>query len=282
MLCFVSCSKDSEPITENNIEIAHLLHEQLPESAYDESIKGLYHGAVLSTSSTSRGKIWVNIAQKGVYNALIKLATGESLVFDLYTEFSTPAEATSIYRFSGEAGSFSIDLSDFHNPVIDDLSINGETYYSHLVKSMSSNPASVLTAVFLEYSDPMFSGTWSVIADGSIVNPNGDNGDGITSVMVVYDGVSFTDTIMDSINATSCLGNGSYIPTVNSFGVAGSVVSDYQNTVFAGGMAKWDLSYDATTDTYMDYRNCNSMVAGTFSWTSPDNSVMKTGEIILD
>jgi len=282
MLCFVSCSKDSDYSTETSLDSAHLLHEQLPESAFDETIKGVYLGAVQSASTNSRGKIWVNIAQKGVYNALIRMSSGESFTFQLRTEFGTPTEATSIFQFIGDDGTFSIDLRDFLNPVINDLSLNGENFYSHLVKSMSSNPASVATAVFLEFSDPMFNGTWSIIGDGTVVNPNGDNGDGITSVMVVYDGVSYTDTAMDLINAGSCLGNGSYVPTINSFGVTGSVVSDYQNTAFAGGMSKWDLGYDADTDTYMNYMNCNAVVSGTFSWTSGDGIIMKSGEIIMD
>jgi hypothetical protein len=217
-----------------------------------------------------------------MFNALIQLTSGESYVFEAKAELIGSNGQLPLIEFVGVNGDFRIDLSNIQNPLINDLTINGEAYYSHLVKSMSSNPASVATAVFLEFSDPMFNGTWSIIADGSVVNPNGDNGDGITSVMVVYEGVSYTDNSMDLINVGSCLGNGSYVPTINSFGVTGSVVSDYQNTAFAGGMSKWDLGYDADTDTYMNYMNCNAVVSGTFSWTSADGIIIKTGEIIMD
>ena len=282
VVLLVSCSKDSEYSVDTNLESAYLLQDQLPTRSFDESPNGLYHGAVLSASTTSRGKIWVNIANNGAYNALIELTSGETYVFEVQSELVTPATVTSVFNFNGNEGSFTIDVSDFQNPEITGLTISGQAFYSHLAKSLSSNPASVATASFYGSTDPLFTGTWSFIADGTVFSPNGDNGDGITSVMIVYDGQSYTDTIFDSFDSASCLGNSSYVPTINSFGVQGSVASDYQTTAFAGGMAKWDISYDATTDTYMNYRSCATEVAGTFSWTDGANTVMTLGQIILD
>jgi hypothetical protein len=147
---------------------------------------------------------------------------------------------------------------------------------------MSNSLASSTTATFTEIGNPSFSGTWSLIADGSIVNPNGNNGSGVTSLLIVIDGETIEDFEFDSFNATGCLGNSSYYPTLNTFGMTDFVVCDYQTTSFAGGTAKWNLSFDQNTQGYMNYFLCENASSGTFTWTSADGSIYKIGEIIMD
>ncbi len=282
VVLMLSCSAEDNTETYDAEANAVLLKEQLPTRAFDQSPNGLYHGAVLSASTQARGKIWVNIGNNGLHNALIELADGSIYTFTPSPEFMTANAVRTVFNYIGSAGSFVVDVSDINNPQLSELNLGNEAFFGQLVKSLSASPASVATAVFSEFGSGSFSGTWSFIADGSIVNPNGDNGVGISSLMIVYNGEVFTDSSFDAFDASSCLNNSNYVPTLNGFGVNGSVISDYQNSEFAGGTTKWDLSYDASSGSYMDYRNCSGMGSGIFSWTSGDGLVMVNGEIMLD
>lgn len=279
-----SCTQDQDIMeTDSNLLAdAILLKDELPNKSYDTSKKGLYHGVVAAANSTSRGKIWINLSNNANYYALIELVSGEEMAFKLKPQFMIKSTVPTIYEFTGDSGSFIFDVSDISNPQIHELVLNSQNYFSQVVKSMSYNMASSATAVFTETGNPAFTGTWSLLADGTISSPNGNGGDGITSVMVVYLGEFFEDFDFDSYNASVCLGNGSYVPTLNSFGTPGFTISDYQTTAFANGMAKWNLSYDPNTSSYMNYLLCQPESAGTFSWSSIDGTIVKYGEIILD
>ena len=282
ILLLVSCSQE----TEDNYQIdttssALLLKTQQPSNTDGASVNGLYIGAVLSATTDSRGKIWINIDIEGNHNALIELVTGESLTFELNPNETQQSSEYLYYEFEGVAGSFIFDTSDAEHPHLRELSINNEDYFSQVVRSHNSM-ASVETATFSENGNPAFSGTWSLIADGSVSNPNGNGGEGITSVLVVISGEDYEDFNFDSFNATSCLGNSDYVPTLNSFGVNGYIISDYQTTMFANGMTKWNLSYDPAGSTYMNYLICDTATSGTFFWSSLDGEITRYGEIILD
>ncbi len=283
IMLVVSCSQDNED--SYNIDTtanALLLKNQQALETNDTSTYGLYHGTVLSATTTSRGKIWVNIANDGNYYALVELVSGEELAFKLKPSFITKSALTTVFEFEGEGGSFIFDVSDINQPQLSELSLNGEEFFSQIVKSYSYNMASSATATFSETGNPSFSGTWSLIADGSVVNPNGNSGDGITSVMVVISGEVFEDFDFDAFDASTCLSNANYIPTLNSYGVPGFTISDYQTTMFANGMTKWNLSYDPVGVTYMNYLSCSTESSGTFYWSSIDGLITKYGDIMLD
>ncbi|MBT8263637.1 MAG: hypothetical protein KJO05_12490 [Bacteroidia bacterium] len=282
IVLLVSCTQD----TEDNFDIdttssALLLNTQQPLLTDDATVHGLYIGAVLSETTDSRGKIWINIGNDGNYNALIELVSGENLTFELNPGETLQSSEYLFFEFEGTAGSFIFDTSDINQPRLRELSLFNENYFAQVVRSRS-NMASVETATFSETGNPAFSGTWSLIADGSVSNPNGNNGEGITSVLVVISGEDYEDFEFDSFNATACLGNNDYVPTLNSFGVNGYIISDYQTTMFANGMTKWNLSYDPMGSTYMNYQLCDTATSGTFFWSSLDGVVTRYGEIILD
>jgi hypothetical protein len=282
MLLLLSCSQESS----DNYEIdttssALLLKTQQPVKTADASVYGMYLGAVLSETTDSRGKVWINIANDGNYNALIELVSGENLTFELVPRETQQSSEYLVYEFESEEGSFILDTSDSNRPRLRELTLFSENYFAQVVRSQS-NMASVETATFSETGNPAFSGTWSLIADGSVSNPNGNGGEGITSVLVVIAGEDYEDFIFDSFNATTCLGNSDYVPTLNSFGVNGYIISDYQTTMFANGMTKWNLSYDPAGSTYMNYQLCDTATSGTFFWSSLDGVITRYGEIILD
>lgn len=283
-ILFSSCSQENDQNLSPDAVTADLtaLKTQIPLPTYDQSENGIYHGVVAAATSQSRGKIWINVGNDYNYNALIELVSGESISFLLKPKAEETEANAYIYEFESQNGHFTIDLSDVNHPVINDLLLFDQNYFTQVVKSMSSNMASSSTATFSETGNPAFSGTWSLIADGSNPNPNGNNGDGITSLLIVIYGDDVEDFSFDSFNAIGCLGNSSYYPTLNSYGVADFVVCDYQTTSFAGGTAKWNLSFDMSVEGYVNYFLCETTTSGTFTWTSADGTIYKEGEIILD
>jgi len=285
-LISISCSKESEVTDEGALLVftnISTLKDQVPNSLLNESMEGIYHGVVASGSTQSRGKIWVNVANNSNYNALIELVDGNSFEFSLDPSSVSEAVTMTVFKFSSSEGYFMLDLSNTGEPEIANIVLLNESFFGRVVKSMSNNMASSATATFSEIGNPSFSGTWNLIADGSITNPNGNNGDGITSVLITINGDFFEDFIFDGFNAMGCLGNSDYIPTLTSYGVPGYTICDYQTSVFADGMAKWNLSYDQVgPGGYMNYLLCESTTSGTFTWTSSDNTIYKVGEILLD
>ena len=284
-LLVIACSSDNEVLTETLDVTAATkvpLNEQTPSFAYDESIFGIYHGVIASGNTLSRGKIWINIGNDTNYNATIELVGGATLHFGLKPQLTAFDEEIEVFEFEGSSGSFSLQLSDYNNPQISSVKLDGNLYFGSVVKSRSFSPASVITAIFEETGNPTFTGTWSLISDGTNPNPNGNGGDGITSLMITFNSEMYEDLVFDSFNASQCLGIPNYIPTINSYGIPNYTICDYQTTEFAFGMTKWNLGYDPTGPNYMNWILCEVLPSGTFSWTSSDNTIMRVGHIVMD
>ena len=285
VLFTISCSQENEATQEDaSLVLTNIstLKDQVPNALLDESMEGIYHGVVASGSTQSRGKIWVNVANNSNYNALIELVDGNSFEFSLNPASVSEAANMTIFEFESNDGHFTLDLSNTEEPEISNIVLLNESFFGRVVKSMSNNMASSTTATFSENGNPAFSGTWNLIADGSNFDPNENGGDGITSLLITIDGNLVEDFDFDSFNASDCLGIAGYVPTLNSYGVSDYTICDYQTTAFAGGTAKWYLSYDQPGTVYMNYFICETATAGTFDWTSNDGTINKQGEIILD
>lgn len=281
----VSCSIESDgPVDGASLIVSDIDNSknQIPNPMYDGSVQGIYHGVVASASTQSRGKIWVDVGNNSNFNALVELVDGSSVSFNLNPENVTETAAMTVFEFTSIHGSFTLDLGEPSSPEISNIVLFNESFYGRVVKSRSSNPPSSTTASFTEIGNPSFSGTWNLIADGSISNPNGNNGDGVTSILITINGDLIEDFDIENFDAQTCLGSANYIPTLNSFGMNDYTISDVQNTPFAGGTSKWYLSYDAFTGVYMNYTTCETTSGGTFTWTSSDGTISKMGEIMLD
>jgi hypothetical protein len=285
VLVTLSCSQENDATNENTSLVftnISTLKDQVPNALLDNSIEGIYHGVVASGTTQSRGKIWVNVANNSDYNALIELVDGSTFEFSLDPASVVEAATMTIFEFVSSEGHFTLDLNDPEAPEISNIVLLNESFFGRVVKSMSNNMASSATATFSESGNPSFSGTWNLLADGSIFDPNENGGDGITSLLITINGDLVEDFDFNDFNAMACLSNASYVPTLNSYGVADYTICDYQTSAFAGGTAKWYLSYDQSGAVYMNYFACEPTSSGTFIWTSDDGIVTKIGEIILD
>lgn len=286
MFCFLltSCSKETETIETSPDPVEIILvsaKDQFPNQSFDNAKSGIYHGMVASTTTQTRGKIWINIGNDDNYNAIAQLVDGPSIEFKLGADVVID-DTTRIFQFESEHATFEFDLTDFTNPIVRNFTMDAMDFASTVVKSRSMSNASVVTAIFTEPLDPLFSGTWSLISDGVTQNPNGIGGDAITSLTVTLSGVTYTDTDFNPFNSTDCLGMADFIPVINGNGVANSVHSSYQVSEFDGGIAKWDLGFDPSGPTYHEYRNCEEVTLGSINWVNPVTGESRFAVIFVD
>ena len=282
----LACSQDNDNTDENynlTLQTAGSAQTQAPKAALDNSVNGIYHGIIASTTTQSRGKVWINVGNNGHYNAYIEMVGGAIHNLELDSNSIAQDTGENNYVFRNTEGNFQLNLNNINQPRVTNAVFNNHNYTINVLKSRSQNRASAITATFAE-GDPVsnFLGTWSLISDGTVVNPNGNNGEAITSVIITMDGSTYTDTVFDNFNGSNCFGISSFVPVLNSDSVIGHIISAYQTSPFASGMAKWGLGYDPVTDEYTDYLFCESATSGYFEWTNDQGTVTRIGEINVD
>lgn len=281
----LACSQENDTIDESfnlTAQINQTANNQVPSVSFDNSEKGIYFGVIASGEDQSRGKIWINVGNDNHYNAYSEMVGGKIVQFNLQAETREQATATSTYIFTNTQGTFKLDLNNFNEPLLTDIVLNSKSYASNIVKSRSHNRASAVTATFVDYDDTEFGGTWNLISDGSITNPNGINGEAVTSLMITMGTQVFVDTTFDNYNASYCLGVADFVPTLSANSVVNTVMCDYQTTLMAGGTAKWSLGYDPLESDYIDWRWCEVIASGNFTWTDLAGTFGRAGSIILD
>ena len=281
----LACSQENDSIDESlnlSAPINQTANNQVPSESFDNSEKGIYLGVIASGTDRSRGKIWINVGNDNHYNAYAEMVEGKIIQFELKDETREEAATTSTYNFANSEGSFKLDLSNFNEPRVANAVLNGTSYFTNLVKSRSHNRASAVTASFEEIDNPQFGGTWNLISDGSITNPNGSNGEAITSLMITMGTQVFIDTTFDNFDASYCLGVLDFVPTLSANSMVNTVMCDYQTTQMAGGIVKWSLGYDPLEDDYIDWRWCEVISSGTFGWTDLAGTFSRVGWIVMD
>ena len=281
----LACSQENDTIDDNinlTAPIYQTANNQIPSESFDNSENGIYFGVIASGEDLSRGKIWINVGNDNRFNAYVEMVGGKIIQFELQDEKREEAATTSTYTFTNSAGSFKLNLSNFNEPIVNNAVFNGASYFTNLVKSRSHNRASAITATFQEIGNSEFGGTWNLISDGSITDPNGINGQAVTSLMITMGTQVFIDNSFDNFNASYCLGVVDFVPTLSANSVANTVMCDYQTSLMAGGIAKWSLGYDPLEDDYIDWRWCEVISSGTFAWTDLAGTYSRIGWIVMD
>lgn len=246
---------------------------QAPQAKYDNSEKGLYRGLVAAKEGMSRGYLNLNVGNDGNYIASLEMADG--------VQFKLVANANNlnaVYHFSGAEGSLKVDLSDFNNVIVSDVVLNNQEYFSQVFKHTTTRMPAARTGTWLQTSNPAFNGTWNIIADGTIVSPNGFGGEGITSVLITRGGAIFTDTTMEPWDFTPCgAPTSTWVPTIGFVGGITSpnaITTWAQTTNIGSNPATWNMIADFQ-DPYAD-NACTPMASGTWAWNG------RTGEIYTD
>ena len=280
LLCTVavlfSCSKDTveteitaDLTMKQNIDLN--AKEQTPLANLDNDTKGIYLGVYVSGTTTKRGLIWINLGNNGNYNAIVELVDGETLSF----QGQLAAKGAFIYHFTAKGAQFDVVLED-NVPAIKNASLNNELFFGEIVKDKSNTRAMAETG-FYQSDDGNRTGTWSLIADGTSISPNGFGGEGITSAVVTNGGSMFTDTVFENWNFP-CVGVTAFIPVIVDFdtGVSPDTPAVLDQTSDFAGTTTWGLLMNGDDGTEYADRDCNTVPAGRFA------RIGFSGDIFMD
>ena len=70
----LACSQENEIIDESfdlTVIVDTPIQNQTPHYSFDNNERGIYHGIIVSTTTESRGKIWINMGNDTQYYAYI-------------------------------------------------------------------------------------------------------------------------------------------------------------------------------------------------------------------
>lgn len=202
-----SCS-DEEIITSNDattdFEVAI---EQIdfnpetaePDSRFNDTSDGLYHGVIVTLDTEIHGKIWVNVNNDGNYNATVVTNEGDRFRFSA-KQFGISATQLS---FVGERGSFDYDVSNINHPIATNVIIDSKEGHIASVKDRAGQRAAAILGSFTTNDDPMniISGTWDLITDGT-PNPDAFNFPLLTEVVITVtnNGNVYSDTDFETFD----------------------------------------------------------------------------------
>ena len=174
---FASCS-DEETISSNDtITDLEVTIEQIdfnpetaqPDSRFNDTSEGLYHGVFVTLDTDIHAKIWININNDGYYNATVVSNQGDTFRF-----IGQPVSRDgSRFAFVGERGSFDFDVTDIESPLATNVIVDTKEAHIAALKDRAGQRAAVILGTFETNDDPanIISGTWDLMTDGT---PNTD------------------------------------------------------------------------------------------------------------
>ena len=142
-----------------------------PESRFNETSKGMYHGIVVSSDRELHGQIWINLENDGKYNATVVTDTGDKLSFFANMGRGPSITSFATIAFVGERGSFTYNVSDYNHPVATNVVIDAKESFIQSVKDRSNQRAASVLGTFVDFADPSFAGTWDLVTDGTPETP---------------------------------------------------------------------------------------------------------------
>ena len=272
-----SCSKDSinTPTTADLVQQKNLnlsAKDQSPLASLDNDTKGIYLGVYVSGTTEKRGLIWINLANNNKYDAIVEMVNGETIKF----QGQLTSKSALQYLFTADNAQFNLEIIN-KKAVITNASYHNEQFFGALVKDKSNTRAMAETGTYTNAGGVVL-GTWNLIADGTIVDPNGFGGEGITDVFVTRNSQTFNDTTFENFNFV-CAGISSFVPVIVDFD--GATTPDtpavWNQTSDFNGVTTWGLIMNG--DGGVDYadENCNPIPSGTFNWNGA-----VTGNIYID
>lgn len=274
-ILFTSCQKKISDVNRKYSEIAAqtalTAQNQKPVSFFDnENKKGLFHGLIASSNTIDRGKIWINLGNNNNYDAYVEMVNGIVMKF-----VGTSKKNSSLYEFKSENGYFTADLSG-EEPVFSDIIERGDTYFLKVYKQSTKNTVKVVTGRFHSEENEALIGTWSLLSDGKVADPNGNGGEAITSVVVTMGGEMMVDDRLELINDT-CIPLQNVIPQLSDNSDAG-LIGAYNQISDFNGETKWNLSF--CLGQYLN-THCKRVESGNFEWTSEEGTTHE-GTIFID
>ena len=162
-----SCSKNEEIYIETQedltLTMSNDLSVQKPLKQNNLKKEGLYSGVIVADETNFHGELRINVANDGNFLAVVKTIDGRTLSFNL----KDTAGSSSYLTFFNKNGSFDLNLSDFNNPVISNVTINGTPGNAKVVKETSSAKVKAVLGTFNEDFLLGFTGTWDFLVNSS-------------------------------------------------------------------------------------------------------------------
>lgn len=208
-LVVLSCSKDESTLVDNQENLVQKLNtdlrKQKPNKAFDSDKRGTYAGVIVANSAQFHGKLWVNIGNDGNTNALVETEEGELVNFNIADNSNS---INSNYVFVNERGSFEVNLSDYNNVVISNISIDETIGDAFVAKEINGNKRSVNLGTYDNSIAGNTTGTWDIMTAGAGGIEN------IDAVMVTGAGGGMQVELQADLEGTTpgCYTGGPYIP----------------------------------------------------------------------
>lgn len=274
-LVLFSCSTDSTDQSSEQDTSVNLV-TFVPDATFDTSFKGKYVGYFGHHANRKlQGKIYINAGQHGQYDALVNFKRGGSFKFA-----GTPLSSDgAMINFTGETGSFVLDLHDFESNIEAMVSLIDEDTEGYFVvrKATSSRMPQTFLGTYVDGTNPAFTGDWNLMTDGTdVVNTAPVLFPGfpiplnvtvttqnLSALSITHNGIPtpFTDSSFETNTATDCFDDlipGLPIPTtpvaitapisVEIFGDAGGVGSlsaGGQSSLLNGSTTTWNMTYNS-------------------------------------
>lgn len=297
---FIGCSPDSEISPEiENVDLTKIIDPDTARAAavYDDSSNGIYKGIFVANDMSYHGILTVNFANDAQYNAILEYGDNQRIGFVRVDNGTT--SVSDVIEFRGRDAGFTLNVSDYSQPVVAQAYINGQGAQAKLLKETSRNQVRAVLGTFTDDSDPTFTGTWDLLSNSTqiITVPTGlpipfpptvnVTVNIISEVVLTKNATMFSDTTMEDFTpGTGCnvtLPTGSQAPFFSGPQVIGGVISidEYaaasQTSTFVGEECTWSFIYSfAQGGKYYDVNCMETPAGGTFSWKG------RTGHILLN
>lgn len=308
---FVGCSPDSETSSEiESIDFTKIINPDTAKAAaqFDNTNSGIYKGVFVSDDISYHGVLTVNLANDSQYNAILEYDDNQRIGFVRVSNGA--ASVSNVMQFRGENARFTLDVSDYTNPIFSQGYIDGQTAQAKLLKETSTNKVLVTLGIFDEDGDATFFGTWDFLSSSTrvISVPTNlpppapetypitvNNIDAV--VLTKSSGAMYVDNVMEDFTAgfgcafvlpslpfgtNAPYYSGEQTVTVIAAPLVTRDVDEYsllnQTSTFDAPLpevATWSLLYSKIVNRYYD-ENCNELPSGgSWDWKG------RTGRILL-
>ena len=241
-----SCSKEEAEIyTDDSSDFTLMINPNLdkPEASLNTKHFGMYHGVVISKQANFHGKIWISLHNN---NKVSALASDDTSEIYFYMDKDKSDYNSRVFHFSSKTSSFDLNVSDFNNPVIENVIIKTKPGLMSIIKDRSNHRAMSVLGVYEDDIDSSFNGTWDVISSGVLHN---ELGYGFYFEKIVMSNPNGTTLQEDNIFENfdyPCYGAENIQPEFeNDLNGSGyiDVIAQNQQSHWGGEMAYYDIGF---------------------------------------
>ncbi|GHC64049.1 hypothetical protein [Ulvibacter litoralis] len=297
---FIGCSPEqNDTVVSEAVDLTQIINPDTAKAApqFDATSNGIYKGVFASDDMLYHGVLTINLGNDAKYNAVLEYGDHQRVGF-IRTN-NTVSSVTNQIEFRGAGTGFSLNVSDFENPIIENAYINNQNAQARVLKETSQNKVVASLGTFVDSSDSSFTGTWDFLSTNTqVINvplpapaPPGSfeavTVHVISELVVTKNGTMFTDTTMEQFTPGAGCGttlpSGSQVPffsgdvTILVGGIFSVEINEYaastQTSTWLGEIATWDFNFSKIQGGVYYNSNCVAQDAGTWSWKGRSGTV---------